>query len=54
MRQEKILHVIASSDPNQIADIVRRTLREAESEKLDSIAFPALGTGKFIEKITMC
>ncbi|XP_072045320.1 O-acetyl-ADP-ribose deacetylase-like [Amphiura filiformis] len=45
MKQEKILHVVANSDPKKLTDLVTKTLQEAEAGKLDSIAFPALGTG---------
>ena len=46
MMQEKIIHVVVSNDPSKMTDVVRKTLQEAEVVKLDSVAFPALGTGK--------
>ncbi len=52
MRQEKILHVVASTDPKKMTDLVTKTLQEAEAAELDSIAFPALGTGRYKYRIT--
>ena len=46
LRQDKIFHVVAKSDVAVLKSIVERTLQKAETEEMDSITFPALGTGR--------
>ncbi|XP_072047250.1 macro domain-containing protein LMOf2365_2748-like [Amphiura filiformis] len=45
LEQSKIFHLTATTNPTALKDMVRRTLEKAESEGMDSISFPALGTG---------
>ncbi len=45
LRQEKIFHVVVKNDTTVVKNIVERTLKKTEEEELDSVTFPALGTG---------
>ncbi|XP_067844267.1 uncharacterized protein [Heptranchias perlo] len=43
---QKIIHIIGTSDPDQIKAYVGAILQTCEQNKFSSIAFPALGTGQ--------
>ena len=49
LRQDKIFHVVAKKDTTVLRSVVEKTLQKAEEEEMDSIAFPAMGTGKDVQ-----
>lgn len=45
MPSKLIFHLAPKSGPRQWQDVVKKALEEAEKRNLESIVFPALGTG---------
>ena len=43
---KNIIHIVGQNDPANIKDMVYSVLKYCEENKFNSVAFPALGTGK--------